>query len=233
MIAPSKCQDALNQVMISSSVKIHHVQPTTEICHLVTWGWSKTLGQTQPTTSSLSTSLRLPQLTSSSRSSQYTNVVGTLPYEDAFFRPISNILFQSAIMPCLYSLLSQIYLLHVHVQLEWVTCMQVSTLLLREDASGPQLAATLADHTCRCDLPQTWSQTSFKIWGWYIVRVVVFWSYDLVVIMKYYSGHKKGLVVVVNGPLYTWHSSPGPLVSHTPHSCSSYSLQYGDILSRW
>ena len=69
MIAPSKCQDALNQVMISSSVKIHHVQPTTEICHLVTWGWSKTLRQTQPTTFSLSTSLQLPQQTSSSRSS--------------------------------------------------------------------------------------------------------------------------------------------------------------------
>ena len=31
MIAPSKCQDALNQVMISSSVKIHHVQPTTDM----------------------------------------------------------------------------------------------------------------------------------------------------------------------------------------------------------
>ena len=83
-------------------------------------------------------------------------------------------------MACLCSLLSQISLLHV--QLEWVTCTQVSTLLLREDAlglqlvttisthvseclkstlllredaSGPQLAAALADRTCRCDLPQT------------------------------------------------------------------------------
>ena len=43
----------------------------------------------------------------------------------------------------------------LHVQLEWVTCTQVSTLLLREDASGLQLAAVLADRTSRCDLPQT------------------------------------------------------------------------------
>ena len=75
---------------------------------------------------------------------------------------------------------ASIYLLHV--QLEWVICTQVSTLLLREDAlglqlvttistqvseclkstlqlredaSGLQLAAALADRTSRCDLPQT------------------------------------------------------------------------------
>ena len=48
----------------------------------------------------------------------------------------------------LCSLLSQISLLHV--QLEWVTCTQVSTLLLREDAFGLQLVKPTSAQEGEC-----------------------------------------------------------------------------------
>ena len=43
---------------------------------------------------------------------------------------------------------ASIYLLHV--QLEWVICTQVSTLLLREDALGLQLATTISTQVSEC-----------------------------------------------------------------------------------
>merc|ERR1719476_101129 len=75
-------------------------------------------------------------------------LLGLCCMKTQYVRPISNILFQGVTMPCLCSLLSQIFLLHV--QFEGVTCTQVSTLLLREDGLGLQLAATISTQVSEC-----------------------------------------------------------------------------------